>query len=114
MFPVLGHITSRVKAIYHEKSFLSSTSSIPEQTTFGILLDRTNFYAEAGGQEHDTGSITIDDVAEYEVTNVQVFNGYVLHIGYLKYGELKIDDEVIASYDEVSYTSRILDFQLRT
>lgn len=69
---------------------------------FGIILDRTSFYAESGGQEYDTGSVVIDGVADFEVTNVQVYNGYVLHIGRLKYGHLEVDEQVVASYDEVS------------
>lgn len=66
-----------------------------------MLLDRTSFYAESGGQEHDTGSIVIDGHAEFEVTDVQVFNGYVLHIGEMKYGTLSVGDEVVSTYDEV-------------
>ena len=69
---------------------------------FGIILDRTSFYAEAGGQEYDTGNVVIDGDADFEVTNVQVFNGYVLHIGRLKYGQLSVGDSVVSSYDEVS------------
>lgn len=84
------------------KAFPDSTEQIPEGATFGVLLDRTSFYAESGGQEHDTGSIVIDGVAEFEVSDVQVYNGYVLHIGQLKYGALAIGDEVVSSYDEVS------------
>jgi alanyl-tRNA synthetase len=68
---------------------------------FGVLLDKTSFYAEAGGQEYDTGNIVIDGVTDFEVEDVQVFSGYVLHIGRLKYGELKVGDEVVSSYDEV-------------
>ena len=68
-----------------------------------MLLDRTSFYAESGGQEYDTGSIIIDGVAECEVTNVQVFNGYVLHIGQMKYGKLNVGDEIVSSYDEVCF-----------
>ena len=80
---------------------MQSTSEIPEDTTFGLLLDRTSFYAEAGGQEYDTGNIVVDGVADFEVTNVQVYNGYVIHSGRLKYGELNVGDEVVSSYDEV-------------
>jgi alanyl-tRNA synthetase len=94
-----------VKAIYHDREFLSSTSDLPEGTTFGILLDKTSFYAEAGGQEYDTGNIVIDGVADFEVEDVQVFSGYVLHIGHLKYGQLKVGDEVVSSYDEVRLVS---------
>ncbi|KAL5507592.1 ALA1 [Sanghuangporus vaninii] len=97
----LGTINATVKAIYHDKSFKDSTEGITEDTMFGIILDRTNFYAEAGGQEYDTGSITIDGAAEFEVTNVQAYSGYVLHTGILKYGKLAVGDEVIAAYDEL-------------
>jgi alanyl-tRNA synthetase len=66
-----------------------------------VLLDRTSFYAEAGGQEYDTGNIVIDGATDFEVSNVQAYNGYVLHTGSLKYGQLSIGDEVISSYDEL-------------
>jgi alanyl-tRNA synthetase len=92
---------SRVVAIYHNRSFLQSTEKIPDYALFGILLDKTSFYAESGGQEHDTGSIVIDGATEFEVSDVQVFNGYVLHIGQLKYGSFSIGDQVVSSYDEV-------------
>ena len=100
-FQGTSNITASIKAIYHDKSFIQSTSSIPENTTFGIILDRTSFYAESGGQEYDTGSITIDGVAEFEVTNVQSYSGYVLHTGTLKYGQLSVGNEVISTYDEL-------------
>lgn len=101
MRPVPGNITARVVAVYHNKTFLDSTSSLSPDATLGLLLDRTNFYAEAGGQEYDTGSIIIDGAAEFEVIDVQTFNGYVLHIGRLKYGALQVGDEIVSSYDEV-------------
>jgi alanyl-tRNA synthetase len=99
--PGIGNIDSTVKAIYHKKAFLQSTSDISPNTIIGIILNRTSFYAEAGGQEYDTGNIVIDGQADFEVTNVQVFNGYVLHIGQLKYGQLSVGDSVVSSYDEV-------------
>ena len=99
----LGTIDSRVVGIHHSsKQLLTSTSSIPHGEQIGILLDRTNFYAESCGQEYDTGSIVIDGSAEFEVNNVQVYNGYVLHTGTMKYGELEVGSKVIAQYDEVS------------
>ncbi|KAK4987227.1 Alanine--tRNA ligase [Elasticomyces elasticus] len=95
------NITAEIKAIYSSKHFLESTSEIPEGEQLGLLLNRTNFYAEQGGQEYDTGKILIDDVAELDVQNVQVYAGYILHTGYMTYGNLKVGDAVICDYDEL-------------
>ena len=115
------NITSQIKAIYHAKQFITSTIQVPEGEQMGLIVDRTNFYAEQGGQEYDTGKIIIDGVAELEVQNVQVYAGYVLHTGYLKYGSLSVGDEVICEYDELrrwpirnNHTgTHILNFALR-
>jgi alanyl-tRNA synthetase len=45
--------------------------------------------------------LLVDGEAEIQVDNVQVYGGYVLHTGYMKYGELEVGSEVIAEYDEV-------------
>jgi alanyl-tRNA synthetase len=95
------NITAIIKAIYHNKKFLKSTSEVPKGEQFGVLLDKTNFYAEQGGQEYDTGRLLVDGEAEIQVDNVQVYGGYVLHTGYMKYGELEVGSEIIAEYDEV-------------
>ena len=116
-----ANITSQVKAIYRAKTFLQDTKDIPQGQQLGLILDRTNFYAEQGGQEYDTGKIIIDGVAELEVQNVQVYAGYVLHTGYMKYGSLSIRDEVVCEYDEFRRSpirnnhtgTHILNFALR-
>jgi len=96
-----GNITAHVKAIFSGKEFLSTTDGILEGQQIGIILDCTNFYAEQGGQENDIGTIIIDGKAEFKVENVQLYAGYVLHTGYLKYGTLSVRDEVLCEYDEL-------------
>ncbi|GAA5813894.1 hypothetical protein MFLAVUS_007382 [Mucor flavus] len=96
-----GNIQGQVKAIFFERKFLDNTADIPEDRNFGILTDKTNFYAESGGQEYDTGSIiTLDGNTEFVVEDCQLFGGYVLHVGHLKYGQLSIDENVELSYDD--------------
>lgn len=114
-------ITATVKAIYANGKFIDSVSSDSFAGRFGILLDKTNFYAEQGGQQYDTGSITIDGQADFAVDDVQPFGGYVLHIGYMKYGSLSVGSDVVCSYDELrrwplrnNHTAtHILNFALR-
>lgn len=98
---VKGDTTGHIQLIYTGTDFIKSTKDLPPNTPFGLLLDRTNFYAEQGGQVFDTGRIVIDDVAEFEVHDVQQFGGYIVHNGVLKYGELNAGDEVICEYDEL-------------
>ena len=115
------NITANVKAIYHGKMFHTSTANVPEGEQLGVILDRTNFYAEQGGQENDTGKIIIDGQAELEVNDVQAYAGYVLHTGFLKYGAMSVGNEVICEYDELrrwpirnNHTgTHILNFALR-
>lgn len=93
-------VQSKILGIYNKKEFVPSFSD-DGSGMFGILMDRTNFYAEQGGQETDRGSITNEDgTMEFAVEDVKAYAGYVLHVGRLKYGEIKAGDQVVCSYDE--------------
>jgi alanyl-tRNA synthetase len=73
-----------------------------EDKVCGLLLSRTNFYAEQGGQLFDTGAITgADGQADFRVESVQVYGGYVLHLGRLKYGSVRTGDAVVCAFDEL-------------
>ncbi len=64
-----------------------------------LVLDRTPFYAEMGGQVADTGVILVGD-CRFEVTNVQKDkSGKYLHYGALNNGTIKVDDVVLAAID---------------
>ena len=62
-----------------------------------IVLDKTPFYAEMGGQVADHGTITVGD-SRFEVNNVQKDKGgKYLHHGKMIAGSIKVDDVVTAS-----------------
>ena len=64
-----------------------------------IVLDKTPFYAEMGGQVADHGVILVGD-SRFEVTNVQKDKGgKYLHHGKQISGAIKVDDLVCASID---------------
>jgi alanyl-tRNA synthetase len=60
-----------------------------------LLLDRTNFYAEQGGQIGDRGTITSASGAAFDVEDTQRLGEAVLHVGTLDSGEMKVGDRVL-------------------
>ncbi len=64
-----------------------------------IVLDKTPFYAEMGGQVADHGVILLGD-SRFAVSNVQKDKGgKYLHHGTMLSGSIKVDDIVLASID---------------
>ena len=64
-----------------------------------IVLDKTPFYAEMGGQVADHGTILVGD-SRFEVINVQKDKGgKYLHHGKMVSGSIKVEDLVLASID---------------
>ena len=64
-----------------------------------LVLDKTPFYAEMGGQVADHGVILVGD-SRFEVTNVlKDKGGKYLHHGTMVTGAIKVDDIVCASID---------------
>lgn len=88
----------KIVAIISDSTVVESIGE--EGKYFGVLVDKTNFYAEAGGQLYDIGTLAIDGKADFSVEAVQSYAGFVLHVGYLKFGSLSVGDSVVATYDE--------------
>ena len=64
-----------------------------------LVLDKTPFYAEMGGQTADHGTITVGE-SVFEVRNVlKDKGGKYLHHGHLVSGEIKTDDTAHAAID---------------
>ena len=75
------------------------TGSITGGESGIIVLDKTPFYAEMGGQVADHGVILVGE-SRFEVTNVQKDKGdKYLHSGKMVSGTIKTEDVVCASID---------------
>jgi len=73
-----------------------------------VVLDRTPFYAESGGQAGDAGKLIANGM-QFSVSDTQKQGGAVFgHIGQVSEGELSIGDSVAAEVD----IQRRLDTQL--
>ena len=65
-----------------------------------VILKQTPFYAEAGGQVGDIGSLSLGKNTEFKVNDTQKQNDVYLHIGSLVTGELSVGNRVKAQIDE--------------
>lgn len=89
--------TATVKAIVSDGA---SVDRAQTGSTVEIVLDRTPFYAEMGGQVGDTGYITSEDGLKVHVTDTQApEKGLHVHQGKVEAGAIAVGDEVVASID---------------
>jgi alanyl-tRNA synthetase len=63
-----------------------------------VVLERTNFYGQQGGQVGDTGELTFDG-GRFVVRDTQIAGQCVLHLGTLESGELSAGQLVTATVD---------------
>ena len=73
-------------------------SEAAEGSEVEVLLDRTPFYAEMGGQVGDTGML-VSEAAKLEVTDTKGHNGLYAHVAKVSEGTLHEGDVVTASID---------------
>ncbi|MBE7492045.1 MAG: alanine--tRNA ligase [Planctomycetes bacterium] len=90
------HAPAKVVAISRDgKSF----DIIEQGDTAVVVLDRTPFYAESGGQVGDRGSLVVGE-SVFEVQDTKKRDDYWLHEGKVVHGKLRVGDSVTANVDE--------------
>jgi alanyl-tRNA synthetase len=96
-FSGYDHLLDRapVKGIYVEGEPVGSIDAGAEAV---IILQRTPFYAESGGQVGDTGVLLKDD-ARFEVMDTRKAGQAFVHVGLLAEGTIKVGDELEAMID---------------
>lgn len=88
--------TSNVLAIAKGSERVEEAEAGEEVT---LVLDRSTFYAESGGQVGDTGIIESDD-ASLKVMDTKKSNGKFLHICKVENGVVKVGDKVTTLVDK--------------
>jgi alanyl-tRNA synthetase len=97
-------IRATVKAIWSGHNFeehAGATSNVSRR--LGLILDKTNHYAEMGGQVTDHGRALVTRErqvgghhhgGEFRVEEVRAFGGYLVHFGRVVRGEVRVGDDV--------------------
>lgn len=96
---------SKILAIYKEGKFVETLSAGEKGS---IVLDKTPFYAESGGQVGDQGILRIAQQTYFKVLDTIKQGHMHLHLGKLEKGTLKINDTVIAEVDAKRRAATVL------
>ena len=88
----------RVIGILEQGRLAESASSRDGGPPVALILDRTPFYAEAGGQVGDTGTIRGPGFA-FRVDDTKKDNDFILHLGRVTEGSVAPDAAVRAEVD---------------
>ncbi len=78
-----------VVAVLNDEGFAAEGEEV------SIVLDKTPFYGESGGQTGDQGTITCGD-SQFVVQDTVKLTGKYIHKGYMKKGTIKAGDRVTA------------------
>ncbi|MDA8562038.1 alanine--tRNA ligase [Gammaproteobacteria bacterium] len=73
-----------------------------------IILDKTPFYAESGGQVGDIGSLTTEKGDIFCVKDTQKQGHTIIHIGVLQTGQLKLKETLIAEVNKEKRQASVL------
>ena len=83
---------SKITAIYKEGN---ETDEANEGDKVTIVLDKTVFYAESGGQIGDSG-VLVNNSSTINVNDCKKSGGHFLHFGYVQSGSFHVGDKVQA------------------
>lgn len=84
-------LPATIMSIFGPDGFYKEGKSAKAGDFVGLVLDKSNYYPEAGGQEADIGIIRLLDADDkvtgtFEVRDVQSYGGFILHKGIVEDG----------------------------
>lgn len=99
----LGYVTSEVKgakvlAIISGDRLCDRMEEVDHENPVVMVLDKTPFYGEMGGQVGDQGQI-VGENFRFEVTDSKMDGGFTLHSGHLREGRIELGATVTATVD---------------
>jgi alanyl-tRNA synthetase len=89
---------AKVVGIIASDQLCDQIDEVDHEHPIVVVLDKTPFYGEMGGQVGDTGEI-VGPGFHFEVTNTQVDGAFTLHHGHLREGRIELGDVATARVD---------------
>ncbi len=89
---------AKVLAIIVEGEDGAESANEVSEGEFTLILDKTTFYGEGGGQVGDTGAITSDSFSA-KVLDTKKNDGVYLHMAAMESGTLRVGDSVKVAVD---------------
>jgi alanyl-tRNA synthetase len=89
---------AKVVAIIAGDQLCDKVDEVDHENPITIVLDRTPFYGEMGGQVGDSGELAGQGF-RFEVTDAQVDGAFTLHVGHLRQGTINLGETVTARVD---------------
>lgn len=89
---------AKVIAIVANDRLCDQVDEVDHEHPIVVVLDKTPFYGEMGGQVGDTGQIVAPGF-HFEVIDSQIDGGFTLHSGHLREGRIELGAIVTAQVD---------------
>jgi alanyl-tRNA synthetase len=99
----VGYDTLRIDALIKDIFKKGKPSDVLNEGEEGeVILDRTPFYGESGGQVGDTGTIETEDSLLKVISTKKPYPHVLFHLVKVEKGSIAIGKKVICNVDEVS------------
>eukprot|EP00536_Pseudo-nitzschia_multiseries_P016662 jgi/Psemu1/222122/e_gw1.1188.21.1 len=87
-------LPATIMSIFGQEGFYKDGETAEAGDFVGIVLDKSSYYGEAGGQEADLGVLRLLDeegnaIGSFDVRDVQSYGGYLLHTGIVEEGSFR-------------------------
>jgi alanyl-tRNA synthetase len=90
---------AKIVGIIAQDRLCEEVDEIGHDEAIVVVLDRTPFYGEGGGQVGDSGELVGAD-GKFDVTDTHREGGFMLHVGHLREGKLALGATVTARVDK--------------
>jgi len=97
--------TGEILGWVRDNALIGDGQLTPDDGEVGLVLDATCFYAEAGGQVGDAGTIT-SPRGTFDVDDTQRLGDGIVHIGHVADGTLAVGDAVELAVDAAREDTR--------